>query len=365
VIAAELAVRCVRIDRTVARRVSTLNRFSHVASGGNLRLLTQPDKLSWIDEMVYNIPRMGVWQRWMRQPQKVWLRRAMFQVHLWTGIALGLYIVMLSVSGSVLVYRNELDRYFATPRPRFDANATQLTPEQMRARVAELYPGWTISSLSDRVSRRNPTIEAQLERGGEQQDRLFNPYTGDDLGPSYTQGEQFVLWLARLHDELLFDRDGRWWNGFLSGVFTLLVTTGLIVWWPGSARWRRSLGVKFRSGWKRFNWDLHSALGFWLFGFMLMWGISGWYLGIPEPATDLVDWISDPETLDERPGDLFLAWLSRIHFGRFRGNPYQRYLQATWAVVGIVPAVMFVTGMVMWWNRVIRRKARKEMAETV
>ena len=314
--------------------------------------------------MVYNFRRMDFWQRWLRQPQKVWLRRAMFQVHLWAGLAIGLYVVVLSLSGSVLVYRNELDLYLRTPRPRFDAAAMPLGPDQMRARVAEADPGWTIAGISDRVSRRNPTIEASLERSGEQRDVLFNPYTGDELGPSITRGEQFILWLARLHDELLFEREGRWWNGFFSAVFTVLVVTGFVVWWPGIGRWKRSLGVKLSSGWKRVNWDLHSALGFWLFLFMLMWGVSGWYLGMPEPATDFVDWISDPEAFD-RPGDVFLAWLAQVHFGRFRGNPYSSYLKATWAIVGIVPVIMFVTGAVMWWNRVLRRKPRKELAETV
>src|SRR5262245_17918391 len=69
---------------------------------------------------------MGVWQRWVRQPQRVWLRRALFQVHLWTGLALGLYVVVLSITGSALVYRNEMDRYFATPKPTFDPKATRL-----------------------------------------------------------------------------------------------------------------------------------------------------------------------------------------------------------------------------------------------
>lgn len=307
---------------------------------------------------------MGFWQRWLRQPQKVWLRRAMFQVHLWTAIGIGLYVVMLSLTGSVLVYRNDLDLALRTPRPRFDASATQLTPEQMHSKVAQAYPGWTIDSISDSVTRRNPTIEARLQRGSEQRDVLFDPYTGEQLGPSVTRGEEFILWLARLHDELLFEREGRWWNGFFSGVFTLLVMTGFIVWWPGVSRWKRSLGVRWSAGWKRVNWDLHSALGFWLFLFMLMWGVSGWYLGMPQPATDFVDWISDPEAL-ERPGDEFLAWLSRVHFGRFRGNPYSSYLKATWAVVGIVPAIMFVTGTIMWVNRVLRRKPRKELAETM
>ena len=59
---------------------------------------------------------MTVWERWVRQPQRLWLRRALFQVHLWTGIGVGLYIVVVCVTGSVLVYRNELYRA-VTPRP--------------------------------------------------------------------------------------------------------------------------------------------------------------------------------------------------------------------------------------------------------
>jgi uncharacterized iron-regulated membrane protein len=27
-----------------------------------------------------------------------------------------------------------------------------------------------------------------------------------------------------------------------------------------------------------------------------------------------------------------------------------------WAVFGLAPAVMFVTGVMMWWNRVVRKK---------
>jgi uncharacterized iron-regulated membrane protein len=33
--------------------------------------------------------------------------------------------------------------------------------------------------------------------------------------------------------------------------------------------------------------------------------------------------------------------------------------KAIWAAIGLVPPVMFVTGAVMWWNRVIRPAARR------
>ena len=46
------------------------------------------------------------------------LRKITFQIHLWTGIGLGLYVLVICVSGSVLVYRNELYRTFS-PQPVF------------------------------------------------------------------------------------------------------------------------------------------------------------------------------------------------------------------------------------------------------
>ena len=60
---------------------------------------------------------LTVWRRWIQQPQRFWVRKALFQVHLWVGIGIGLYIVLISVSGSMVVYRRELSRKFARKKP--------------------------------------------------------------------------------------------------------------------------------------------------------------------------------------------------------------------------------------------------------
>ena len=97
-----------------------------------------------------------------------------------------------------------------------------------------------------------------------------------------------------------------------------------------------------------------AAMGFWLFSFMLVWGVSGIYLGIPEPFSSLVDAISNPNA-NERPGDTVLLWLTWLHFGRWRNGP----LKALWAVLGLAPALLFVTGLAMWWNRALRPRLRR------
>ena len=284
------------------------------------------------------------------------MRRAAFQIHLWTGLLAGLYIVLLSLTGSMMVYRVELVRFFATPRPQFDASALRRSTEELRAAAQRMYPDYVITYISDAVTRRNPTIEIGLERRGETKKRLFNPYTGEDLGDSTTAGEWFLLWVASLHDELLLDRDGRFWNGVGSVLVTLLALTGAVIWWPGLSRWPRSLKPKWSTSWSRFTWDLHSALGFWCLGFVALWGVSGIYLGIPEPFTSASDYLfGPPPEFGETAGDVFLAWLARLHFGRWRNGP----LQALWAVVGLAPALLFATGVFTWWNRVGRRTLRK------
>jgi uncharacterized iron-regulated membrane protein len=304
---------------------------------------------------------MGSFKQWLHQPQRVWLRRAIFQVHLWTGLALGLYVVVLSATGSALVYRRELVAAFRTPLPPVEPSRQRLSIEEVRASAQRAYPEHEILKLHETINRRTAVVQVDLMRNEETKERLFNPYTGEDLGDAFTWGEQAVLWTVRLHDDLLAGATGRYWNGVASAFVTILCLTGAVVWWPGVSRWRRSLVVKARSGWRRFTWDLHSVTGAWLFLFILMWGVSGFYMGVPGPFTAFVEYISDPnpELLGDRPGDIALAWLSRLHFGRWQNG----YLKALWAILGFAPVVMFATGAIMWWNRVVRKRPARNVAE--
>ena len=56
---------------------------------------------------------MSTWQRWLHHPESAWVRKCFFHIHLWTGAGVGLYIILMSISGSMIVYRNELERTFS------------------------------------------------------------------------------------------------------------------------------------------------------------------------------------------------------------------------------------------------------------
>jgi len=222
--------------------------------------------------------------RLWRSPQNVWARRALFQVHLWAGIGAGIYIFLISVSGSVIVFRNELYKTFVRPPLVVEPSGTALTDDELKAVAKRAYPGWNIANVW-RAKNPNQVVELWLERDKKRKQRVFHPYTGADLGASDPAGIRFTLWLVDFHDNLLYGDTGRKVNGAGAILLTVLCITGAVIWWPGISSWRRSLVANWTGNWKRFNWGLHSALGFWSFAFVFVWAVSGIYLVFPDPFT--------------------------------------------------------------------------------
>jgi hypothetical protein len=196
--------------------------------------------------------KVTAWQQWLDHPEQFRVRHALFQVHLWAGAAIGLYVVLMSMTGSILVFRNELSEWFS------------------------------------------------------------------------------VEWIVNLHENLLFGAKGRLVNGIGAICLTTVCVTGAIIWWPGLKNWRRSIKVGWGTRFARLNWDAHSALGFWFFFLILMWGVSGVYFSFPQAFNVPASLIDHSDNYADR----FLSVLARLHFGRFSW-----YTEALWAVLGLVPSL--------------------------
>lgn len=321
------------------------------------------DNVSGSISLVSDAKKETHWQRWLHRPQKIWLRRALFQVHLWSGIVIGLYILMISVTGSVLVYRNELYRA-ATPPPFISTTTgARLTDDQLKKAVLAQYPNYKIANMR-RPLNPDEAVDVRIRRGDETHNRLFDVRTGRDLGDSVSTGIRLVSKLLDLHDNLLGGTTGRKVNGIGAIAVLVLAFSGIVIWWPGRKTWRRSLMLHRGVGWKRQMWHLHSMAGFWTLAFVLIFALSGIYLAFPDRVQDIADWIEPqtPENIRTRLGDQIIYWLAYLHFGRIQGigipcrgpGVCDQATKAVWAFFGLAPAAMFVTGAIMWWNRVLR-----------
>jgi uncharacterized iron-regulated membrane protein len=155
-----------------------------------------------------------------------------------------------------------------------------------------------------------------------------------------------IEWLVKAHDNLLAGPTGRLINGIGGASLVSLCLTGAVIWWPGIKNWRRSLTVKWQAHLGRISWDLHSALGFWLFPFVLVWGLSAIYFGFPE----LVDPLFRIDRAD-RYTDAAFYQLSQLHFGRFGWLS-----EVVWSIVGLAPAALAFTGVFICCRRMIYKK---------
>jgi uncharacterized iron-regulated membrane protein len=364
----------------------------------------------------------------LTRPQHVLLRQALFQVHLWTGVAIGLYIFVVCVTGAALVFRIHLQRvtfpHLFTATPGEPANAATLLE-----RVREAFPGDRVSGIDEPTTVR-PTALAYVVRGDQFLTILVDPTTGTLLGE--LPDRSMVRTIQDLHFDLLAGRTGRIVNGAGAGLLLLMCLTGLVIWWPGVATWRRGFTVDLRRSWKRVAWELHSAIGIWTVTLISMWALTGVYFAFPSPFRNAVNALSpltvavtprsDPtgaasaarptwreliaraqqrspdqyvqrvvtpssetgaflvmfsterpgpvqehltsvyldqytgEVLNESPraarsaGDIVMDWVAPLHVGSFGGTG----MRVAWLILGLAPPLLFITGFVMWWSRVVR-----------
>lgn len=209
----------------------------------------------------------------MRSPIKYWTR----QVHLWLGLASGLVVLIVSLTGCLFVFQKEVseflyrDAYFVRP---VAGPVLPVSVLQQRAQHV-LGAGLPVDNIityrqPDRAwefmaYRYNDSAITYFGAVDYFQSVLIDPYTGVVTGTRDYKRDFFVI-VKYIHWSLLLNtRYGQPIVGWSTLVFALLLITGLVLWWPG--KWTkaykdRSFRIKWRAGFKRVNYDLHNVPGF-------------------------------------------------------------------------------------------------------
>lgn len=105
---------------------------------------------------------------------------------------------------------------------------------------------------------------------------FLNPYTGQVLGLQKEKQLPVFKVAEDLHRRILAGEVGKALSG-LSALFILVITaTGLVLWWPKTrAMLTGRLRIKWGASWKRLNHDLHIVLGFYCSLFLFGIALTG------------------------------------------------------------------------------------------
>lgn len=219
----------------------------------------------------------------IERPRETLFRRALFQLHLWLGLTVGLVTAVVALAGAVMVFRPELNR-LTTPGETavsVPPGARRQPAEDLLARVMARHPEHAFVNVYFDGGPERAWDFRTVSPEGEQWHTWVDPYTGR-ITATESYAEKPVQWVFEFHSDLLAGKPGRRVNGYFAIGLMAMALTGLVVWWPGRARWRFGFEFERRAGWKRQTYDLHKLAGFWSSGMLLMLAFTGAWFSFQE-----------------------------------------------------------------------------------
>lgn len=201
-----------------------------------------------------------------------------FAIHHWCGLMAGIFLLVISLTGSILVFDDDIDNTLFAKNKKLSNPATHIAFDKSFDRIRKANPGWEIR-IPELPSSLHESILYELRQGKLRKWIFIHPSTGEVLSQIDRADLRFTYILLNIHYNLLSGTPGKF-IVFLVGVaFLVSLITGMIV-------YRKSIWkvlvfrqkISFQSKRSMFS-SLHRVLGVWglLFNFLMC--ITGLFLG--------------------------------------------------------------------------------------
>ena len=196
-------------------------------------------------------------------------------LHLWLGLASGLVVFVVSLTGAIFVFQDEIWDATQSWRQVEVAATPLLPPSKLQAVVERNHPDLTTNFFMLMGPKRSAVVYS-TDKAGDTFATMLNPYTGQELYCLSLKHDFFSI-VQNIHMTLLLPHEvGEWVVGLSVLIFVVLLVTGIVLWWPKRRTDRhRSLTIKWRARWRRLNYDLHNVLGFYAASVALVLALTG------------------------------------------------------------------------------------------
>jgi len=201
-------------------------------------------------------------------------RRVIFTIHSLAGLLSGLFILLMSLSGAVLVFHEELD-LLEYPPFIVRANSEIIPIDSCYNNVQKKFPYAQVSNCLVTWSNQQSFVftiyDSSYKKGKEPLKVYVHP---QNASIQKTRGAKASLlsWFDRLHSSLLLGKKGEWLLGFSALIFLLSITTGVIMY-----RKNAWAVLTFKKRVFKKN-NLHQIVGVYALLFNLMIGITGFWM---------------------------------------------------------------------------------------
>ena len=227
------------------------------------------------------------------------VKKKLLWLHKWLGLLSGLVVLVVSLTGCLTVFQDELQllthpEKFFIENQNLQSSRTTALSKLITIAEAKLNPGEKISRVEVFPQKDRTWIFRAVKTNKDAffysdyftyHKRVFvNPYSGNVQVVENTK-ENFFQIVLQLHMNLLLGKKyGHFVVGFSVIFFAVLCITGIVLWWP--KKWKpktikNSFSINFKAKKKRLNYDLHNVLGFYSLLFALLFAITGLIFAFP------------------------------------------------------------------------------------
>lgn len=210
------------------------------------------------------------------------------KLHLYIGLFTGVMVILISITGCIFVFRDEL--FQLSHRDLLYNNAVEgdfMKLSELRKTALDYFGEG--KDIAHCVSYSDPkhNWEFHCEKHDEEAYTYFghvvyddilyiNPHTGEIVGKLDNKWEFFHL-VKMLHWNLWLEKGiGQQIVGWSVVLFVISLVSGIIIWWP--KKWKalkKSIKVRWNARWRRVNYDLHRVSGFYLYPVALIIAVTG------------------------------------------------------------------------------------------
>jgi len=203
-------------------------------------------------------------------------------LHLWLGLGSGLIVFIVSITGCIYVFENEIRGLYEPWKFVEKQDQAFLKPTQLISGASAELAGLPVNSIRYGLKDESAEVSNFNRKAGISTIVYLNPYTAKIIHTekkSRKSNSDFFRFILNGHRGLWLPREiGKQVVGAGVLTFVFLLISGMIMWWP--KKWIKSIRdksfkIKWNASFKRKNYDLHNVLGFYVMIFLLLISMTG------------------------------------------------------------------------------------------
>ncbi|TYP92171.1 putative iron-regulated membrane protein [Fodinibius salinus] len=195
-------------------------------------------------------------------------KQILLSIHKWFGLIAGIFILVMGVTGSIIVFDDEIDHFIHSETIEQPNSSKPVSLDKAYSSITNKHPNWDLRFTNIPKSA-NRAIEAEIRRPDSRRFLYVHPVSGEILFDSNSQNS-FTHWMLKLHYSL----HSGFWGELILFIAALMFIGSLITgFWFYRKAIGRVLTFKIRPRFRNLqstSSELHRTIGVWalLFNFI-------------------------------------------------------------------------------------------------